>query len=99
MNFGANRYSMFYKSILLDFSHYVFFQSIILCQDYWSYLSDIKDPAGYAEYQHPRQEPSSNEEETSGCEDSIPQPSEPIRGLKYLRDEYEGYHSDYHIAR
>ncbi|XP_031586314.2 piggyBac transposable element-derived protein 3 [Oreochromis aureus] len=62
-------------------------------------LSDIDDPVGDAEYQPPRQEPSSSEEDSSGCEDQIPQPSQLIRGRKRLRDEYEGCRSDRDIAR
>nr|XP_020517014.1 uncharacterized protein LOC110006139 [Labrus bergylta] len=57
-------------------------------------LSDIDDPVGDAEYQPPRQEPSTSEEDNSGCEGPIPQPSQPIRGRKRLRDENEGYRSD-----
>lgn len=62
-------------------------------------MSDINDPVGDAEYQPPRQEPSSSEEDSSGYEDPIPQPSQLIRGRKRLRDEYEGYRSDRDIAR
>lgn len=54
-------------------------------------LSDIDDPMGDAEYQPPRQELSSNEEDSSGREDPIPQPSQLIRGHKRPCDEYEGY--------
>lgn len=62
-------------------------------------LSDIDDPVRDAEYQQPQQELSSSEEDSSGCEDPVPQPSQPIRGRKRLRDEYEGYRSDRGIAR
>lgn len=64
-------------------------------------LSDIDDPVGDAEYKLPQeeQEPSSSEEVSSGCENPIPQPFQPIRGCKRLRDEYEGYRSDRDIAR
>ncbi|CAJ1084156.1 uncharacterized protein LOC110006139 [Xyrichtys novacula] len=59
-------------------------------------LSDTDDPVGDAEYQPP---PSSSEEDSSGCEDPIPQPCQPIRGRKRFCDEYEGYRSDRDIAR
>lgn len=62
-------------------------------------LSDVDDLVGDTEYQPPRQEPSSSEEDSSGCEDPIPQPSKPIRGRKLLREEYDGYRSDSDIAR
>ncbi|XP_057693808.1 piggyBac transposable element-derived protein 3-like [Corythoichthys intestinalis] len=58
-------------------------------------LSDIDDPVGDAEYQPP---PTSSEEDSSGCEDPVPQPCQPIRGRKRLRKEYEGYRSDRDIA-
>lgn len=62
-------------------------------------LSDIDDPVGDAEYQPSQQEPSSSEEDSSGCEDPIVQPTKPIRGRKRLRDKYEGYCSARDIAR
>lgn len=58
-------------------------------------LSDIDDPVGNAEYQPP---PTSSEEDSSGCEDPVPQLCQPIRGCKRLREEYEGYRSDRDIA-
>lgn len=62
-------------------------------------LSDINHPMGDAEYQPPRQEPSSSEEDSSGCEDPILQPSQLIRGRKCLHDKYERYRSDGDIGR
>ncbi|XP_049331648.1 piggyBac transposable element-derived protein 3 [Astyanax mexicanus] len=62
-------------------------------------LSDIDDLVGDTDYQPPQQVPSSSEEDSSGCEDPIPQPSQPTRGRKRHRDEYEGYRSDRDIAR
>ncbi|MEQ2239202.1 hypothetical protein ILYODFUR_002088 [Ilyodon furcidens] len=62
-------------------------------------LSDIDDPVGDPEYQLPQQEPSSSEEDNSGCEDPILQPSKPIRWPKCLRKDYEGYRSDRGSAR
>ncbi|CAJ1055302.1 PREDICTED: uncharacterized protein LOC109527099 [Xyrichtys novacula] len=59
-------------------------------------LSDIDDPVGDAEYQPP---PSSSEEDSSGCEDPIPQPCQPIRGREHFHDEYEGYRSNRDNAR
>ncbi|KAG9262102.1 hypothetical protein AMEX_G23816 [Astyanax mexicanus] len=38
-------------------------------------LSDIDDLVGDTDYQPPQQVPSSSEEDSSGCEDPIPQPS------------------------
>ncbi|XP_076842062.1 piggyBac transposable element-derived protein 3 isoform X2 [Brachyhypopomus gauderio] len=62
-------------------------------------LSDIDDLVGDTEYQPPQQEASSSEEDGSGCDDSIPQPSHLTRGRKRHRDEYERYWSDRDIAR
>lgn len=61
-------------------------------------LLDINDLVGDAEYHPPQQETSSSEEDSSGCEDPIPQPSNPIRGRKHHYDEHEGPHSDCNIA-
>lgn len=43
-----------------------------------------------ADQQLPRQAPSSNEEDSSGDEDHFPQPTEPSRGRKHLRNENDG---------
>lgn len=61
-------------------------------------LSDIDDPVGDPEYQPSRQEQSSSEEDSSGCEDPIIQPSKPDRGRE-KREKYEGYRSDGNFAR
>lgn len=63
--------------------------------------SDIDDPVEDATQKLPQeeQEPSSSEEDSSGCEDPIPQPFEPVRGRKRHRDKYEGYCSDGDIGR
>ncbi|XP_019744366.1 uncharacterized protein LOC109527099 [Hippocampus comes] len=58
-------------------------------------LSDIDYPVGDAEFQPP---PTSSEEDSSGCEDPVSQPCQPITGSKRLREEYEGYWSDRDIA-
>uniref|UniRef100_A0A3B1IV02 PiggyBac transposable element-derived protein domain-containing protein n=1 Tax=Astyanax mexicanus TaxID=7994 RepID=A0A3B1IV02_ASTMX len=44
-------------------------------------LSDIDDLVGDTDYQPPQQVPSSSEEDSSGCEDPIPQPSQPTRDV------------------
>lgn len=64
-------------------------------------FSDIDDPVADADYKLPQkqQEQSSSEEDSRGCEDPIPQPSQPFRGCKCLRDEYQGFCSDRDIAR
>lgn len=64
-------------------------------------FSDIDDPVADADYKLPQkqQEQSSSEEDSSGCEDPIPQPSQPFRGCKCLCDEYQGFCSDRDIAR
>ncbi|KAK3512712.1 hypothetical protein QTP70_023146 [Hemibagrus guttatus] len=61
-------------------------------------LSDIDDPVEDVDYHPPQQELSSNEEESSGDEDPIPQSTEASRGRKCLRGETCGYHSDRSIA-
>ncbi|MED6270810.1 hypothetical protein CHARACLAT_014055 [Characodon lateralis] len=62
-------------------------------------LSDIDDTIKVAEYQPPQQEPSSCEEDSSGCESPIPHPSQPVKEHKHLHYDYEGYRSDCDIAR
>lgn len=62
-------------------------------------MSDIDDPVGDAEYQPSQQEPSSSEEDSSGCEDPLVQPTKPIRGRKRLHDKYTGHCSACNIAR
>lgn len=62
-------------------------------------LSDIDDPVRDPEYQPSPQQLSSHEEDSSECEDPIPQSSKPIRGCKRLREEYKGYRSDRDLSR
>ncbi|XP_047430615.1 piggyBac transposable element-derived protein 3-like isoform X2 [Mugil cephalus] len=57
-------------------------------------LSDVDDAAEYADYRPRREEPSTTEEESSGNEDPVPQPTEASRGRKRLRCETDGYLSD-----
>lgn len=52
-------------------------------------LSDIDDPVEDADYQPPPKELNSSEEDDSGDEDPIPQPSEPSRGRKRYCGENE----------
>lgn len=52
-------------------------------------LSDIDDPAGDPEYQPSRQEQSSSEEDSSGCEDPIPSPlnlTGDVRNVRNMKD-------------